>query len=167
MDLGTPGSALGMNVAGCSWDYPRREWPGVKTGRSGLCQCSVLGKIDQRKSCSLQSGIKAELSGLCTSVQERLQVPDPCHQIRVLFPFLSLAPRPLGQQNSVLVLLYSRISIFSDTIKHYFLIFFLIFICKSKLCILCLMLVFDFFFSFIDIIKDCLFVSFILNFESE
>ena len=51
------GSALGMNTACAhvdySRDYPNRERPGVKTRRSGLHQCSVLGKIDHRKFCSL------------------------------------------------------------------------------------------------------------------
>ena len=76
------GSALGMNSAGCSWDYPRREWPGVKTSRSGQCQCSVLGKIDQRKPCSLQSGIKAGLRVDSAPQSSRgCRSPDPLHQI--------------------------------------------------------------------------------------
>ena len=68
-------------LADCSQDYPRREWPGVKT-RSGLCQRSVLGKIDQRKFCSQQSGIK---SGLIVDSAPQsntgCRFPDPLHQI--------------------------------------------------------------------------------------
>ena len=91
------GSELGMNtayaLADCSRDYPRRERPGVKTRRSGLCQCSVLGKIDQRKFCSLQSEIKAGLR-----VDSAPQPNRGCTRFCVLFPFLLLAPGPLGQQ---------------------------------------------------------------------
>jgi len=76
--------ALGMNtaytLADCSQDYPRRERPGVKTRRSGLCQCSVLGKIDQRKFCSLQSGIKAGLR-LDSAPQSNRGCRDPLYQI--------------------------------------------------------------------------------------
>ena len=36
-------------LADCSGDYPRREQPGGEIRKSGLCQCGVLGKIDQRK----------------------------------------------------------------------------------------------------------------------
>ena len=80
------GSALGMNtayaLADCSWDYPRREWPGVKTRRSGLCQCSVLGKKDQRKFCSLQLEIKAGLRVDSAPQSNRgCRSPDPLYQI--------------------------------------------------------------------------------------
>ena len=78
------GSALDMNtayiLADCSWDYPRREEPGVKTRRSGLCQCSVLGKIDQRKFCSLQSGIKAGLR-VDSAPQSNRGCRNPLHEI--------------------------------------------------------------------------------------
>ena len=67
-------------LADCSQDYPRRERPGVKTRRSGLCQCSVLGKIDQRKFCSLQSGIKAGLR-LDSAPQSNRGCRDPLYQI--------------------------------------------------------------------------------------
>ena len=78
--------ALGINIAyalaDCSWDYPRREWPGVKTRRSGLCQYSVLGKIHQRKCCSLQLGIKAGLRvGSAPQSSRGCRSPDPSHQI--------------------------------------------------------------------------------------
>ena len=80
------GSALGMNtayaLADCSWDYPRREWPGVKTRRSGLCQCSVLGKIRSKKSCSLQPGVKAGLKvDSAPQSFKGCRSPDPLHQI--------------------------------------------------------------------------------------
>ena len=43
MDPEPPGLASSMNtayaLADCSQDYPRRKQPGVKTRRSGLCQC--------------------------------------------------------------------------------------------------------------------------------
>ena len=84
--------------ADCSQDYPRREWPGVKTRRSGLCQCSVLGKIDQRKLCSLQLGIKAGLR--VDSAPQPIEAAGPlthCTRFRVLFSFSSLAPGPLRQ----------------------------------------------------------------------
>ena len=68
-------------LADCSWDFPRRERLGVKT-RSGLCQCSVLGKIDQREFCSLQSGIKAGRRVDSAPQSNRgCRPPDPLHQI--------------------------------------------------------------------------------------
>ena len=80
------GSEVGMNIAyvlaDCSWDYPRREWPGVKTRRCGLCQCSVLGKTDQRKFCSLQLGIKAGLRVDSAPQSNRgCRSPNPLHEI--------------------------------------------------------------------------------------
>ena len=83
-------SVWGMNtayaLADCSQDYPRREWPGVKTRRSELCQCSVLGKIDQRlgqrQFCSLQLEIKAGLRMDSTPQSNRGCISlDPLHQI--------------------------------------------------------------------------------------
>ena len=78
--------ALGMNtayaLADCSRDHPRRKQPGVKTRRSGLCRCSVLGKIDQRKFCSLQSGIKAGLRvDSAPQSNSSCRSPDTLHQI--------------------------------------------------------------------------------------
>ena len=79
------GSALGMNtaytLADCFRDYPKRKQPGVKT-RSGLCQCSVLGKMNQRKFCSLPLGIKAGLRVDSEPQSNReCRSPDPLHQI--------------------------------------------------------------------------------------
>ena len=79
------GSALGMNtaytLADCFRDYPKRKQPGVKT-RSGLCQCSVLGKMNQRKFCSLQLEIKAGLTVDSAPQSNRgCRSPDPLHQI--------------------------------------------------------------------------------------
>ena len=80
------GSVWGMNtaytLAHCSQDYPRREWPGVKIRRSGLCQCSVLEKIDQRQFFSLQLEVKAGLRMDSTPQSNRgCRSPDPLHQI--------------------------------------------------------------------------------------
>ena len=70
-----------LRASDCSWDYPRREWPGVKTRRCGLCQCSVLGKTVQRKFCSLQLGIKAGLRvDSAPQSSRRCRSPDPLHQ---------------------------------------------------------------------------------------
>ena len=90
------GLALGMNtayaLADCSWDYPRREWPGVKTRRCGLCQCSVLGKTDQRKFCSLQLGIKAGLRVDSAPQSNRgCRSPDPLQQVSC-FVFILIVP---------------------------------------------------------------------------
>ena len=69
-------------LADCSRDPPTRERPGVKTRRSGLCQCSVLGKIDQGKFCSLQSGVTAGLRVDSAPQSNRgCRPPDPLHQI--------------------------------------------------------------------------------------
>ena len=69
-------------LADCSQDFPGREWPGVKTSRAGLCQCSVLGKKDQRKFCSLQLEIKAGLREDSAPQSNRdCGYPDPLHQI--------------------------------------------------------------------------------------
>ena len=69
-------------LADCSWDYPRREQPGVKTRRSGLCHGSVLGKKDQRKFCSLPLEIKAGLRVDSAPQSNRgCRSPDPLHQI--------------------------------------------------------------------------------------
>ena len=80
------GSVWGMNtayaLAHCSQDYPRREWPGVKIRRSGLCQCSVLEKIDQRQFFSLQLEVKAGLRMDSTPQSNRgCRSLDPLHQI--------------------------------------------------------------------------------------
>ena len=69
-------------LADCSQDCPRRERPGVKTRRSGLCQHSVLGKIRSKKSCSLQLGIQAGLRVDSAPQSNRgCRSPDPLHQI--------------------------------------------------------------------------------------
>ena len=69
-------------LADCSQDQPKREWPGVKTRRSGLCQHSVLGKIRSKKSCSLQLGIQAGLRVDSAPQSNRgCRSPDPLHQI--------------------------------------------------------------------------------------
>ena len=69
-------------IADCSQDYPRREHSGIKTRRSGVCQCSVFGKIDQRKFCSLQSEIKSGLRVDSAPQSNRgCRFPDPLHQI--------------------------------------------------------------------------------------
>ena len=71
-----------LRTSDCSWDYPRRQWPGVKTRRCGLCQCSVLGKTDQRKFCSLQLGIKAGLRVDSAPQSNRgCRSPNPLHEI--------------------------------------------------------------------------------------
>ena len=68
-------------LAGCSRGFPRREWPGVKT-RSRLYQCNVLGKTDQKKFSSLQSGIKAGLRvDSAPQSNKGCWSPDPLHQI--------------------------------------------------------------------------------------
>ena len=66
------------------WLFPRPSHEGTawgKTRRSGLCQCLALGKIDQGKFCSLVRSNSWTQSGLCTVVRQRLQAPDPLHQI--------------------------------------------------------------------------------------
>ena len=83
------GLASGMNaayiLAECSWDFPRREQPGVETRGSGLCQCGVLGKTDQKEFCSLQSGIKAGRRVDSAHQSNRgCRSPDPLHQISYL-----------------------------------------------------------------------------------
>lgn len=95
--------ALGTNtayaLADCSQDYPRRKQPGVKTRRSGLCQCSVLGKMDQKKFCSLPLGIKAGLRVDSEPQPNRgCWSATQCTRFRVLFSFSLLTPGPLGQQ---------------------------------------------------------------------
>ena len=99
------GSVWGMNtayaLAHCSQDYPRREWPGVKTRRSGLCQCSVLGQMDQKKFCSLPLGIKAGLRVDSEPQPNRgCWSATQCTRFRVLFSFSSLTPGPLGQHTT-------------------------------------------------------------------
>ena len=74
-----------------SREFPRRERLGVKTRRCGLCQYSVLEKKDQRRFCSLQSGIKAGLR-VATASQSNsgCRSPDPLHQISC-FVFIFIA----------------------------------------------------------------------------
>ena len=104
------GSALGMNtaytLADCSWDYPRREQPGVKTRRYGLCQCSVLGKKGQRKFCSLQLEIKAGLRVDSAPQSNRgCRSPDPLHQISCSVFILDACSWPFrATEREVLVL---------------------------------------------------------------
>ena len=82
-------------LADYSRDHPTRERPGVKT-RSGLCQCSALGKIDQGKFCSLQSGATAGLTVDSAPRSSRgCRPPGPLHQVSSSV-FLLLAPGPLG-----------------------------------------------------------------------
>ena len=106
--LWNTGSVSGMNpafaLADGSRDFPRREWPGVKTRRAGLCQCSVLGKKDQRKFCSLQLEIKAGLRVDSEPQSNRdCGYPDHCPRFCVLFSCLSLTPGPLGQHSSTIL----------------------------------------------------------------
>ena len=67
------------------WLFPRPSHEGTawgETRRSGLCQCSVLGKIDQGKFCSLQSGVTAGLRVDSAPQSNRgCRPPDPLHQI--------------------------------------------------------------------------------------
>ena len=99
------GSVSGMNTAFAladgSRDFPRREWPGVKTRRAGPCQCSVLGKKDQRKFCSLQLEIKAGLRVDSEPQSNRdCGYPDHCTRFCVLFSYSSLTPLGQHMQNT-------------------------------------------------------------------